>query len=283
MSRNHDASIKNLEMHIGQLSRQIAALPSSNGGFTSNIIDNPKNESCKDVETGFGVITKKGEAEIVKEDVIEKKEGGIEKEESGNQDDKGERGFTLDQLIDKNPPWRRTKKQILNDPNPEFPYYIKPPYPIIKKKLDQDDEAGMFVKFKEMLAKLQALLKGPKEKVVKEQIPHSLCDFGSSINVIPLNKVKELKVGEIISSNLTLTLDDSSITQPPGILRDVLVHVDGLLFSADFVVLDTKENSEGSIILRRPFLATGKEKIDVATSELILKFNKEKVVFEVYD
>lgn len=85
MSRNNDASIKNLETQIGQLSRQIVALPSLSGGFTGNTIDNPKNETCKVVEIDFGVVTKIGEAERVKVDDIEKKEGGIEKEESGNQ------------------------------------------------------------------------------------------------------------------------------------------------------------------------------------------------------
>lgn len=72
MSRNHDASIKNLEMQICQLSRQINPLPRSSEGFTCNIVDNPKNESCKAVETGFGMIIEKGEDEIVKEDVIMK-------------------------------------------------------------------------------------------------------------------------------------------------------------------------------------------------------------------
>lgn len=53
MSKNHDVSIKFLEMQIGQLSRQIAALPGSSEGFIGNIVDNPKNESCRAVETGF--------------------------------------------------------------------------------------------------------------------------------------------------------------------------------------------------------------------------------------
>lgn len=79
----------------------------------------------------------------------------IEKEESNNQGGLEERGFTLDQLIDKISHWRRTKKHILNDPNPKLPYYIKPPYSLIKKKPVQDDEAGMFAKFKEKLATLQ--------------------------------------------------------------------------------------------------------------------------------
>ncbi|XP_050891208.1 uncharacterized protein LOC127096692 [Lathyrus oleraceus] len=191
-----------------------------------------------------------------------------------------------------------TNKYILNDPSPELPGYIKPPYPIIKKKPLQEDEAGLFVRFKEMLATLQVsilfhevlelmpkfskfmkeLLKVTKQKLVKEQvnmiekdettvpptlpsklkdpgkfitaytidgvkIPSALCDLGSSINVMPLNKVKELNLGEIIPSNMTLTLVDLSVTHPLRILQDVLVHVDGLVFSVDFVVIDMKGNS----------------------------------------
>ena len=74
MSRNHDASIKNLETHIGQLSWQIAVLPSSSRGFTNNTIDNPKNETWKVVETNFGVVTKMDKAERVQEDEIKKKD-----------------------------------------------------------------------------------------------------------------------------------------------------------------------------------------------------------------
>lgn len=63
---------------------------------------------------------------------------------------------------------------------------------------------------------------------------------------------------------MTLTLADSSVTQP-------------------LVVHDTKRDSRGSIILGRPFLATGKANIDMETGELVLKFNKETMVFKVYD
>lgn len=43
MSTNQDASIKNMEIKIGQLSRQIVALPRSNGVFIGNTVENPKN------------------------------------------------------------------------------------------------------------------------------------------------------------------------------------------------------------------------------------------------
>lgn len=48
-------------------------------------------------------------------------------------------------------------------------------------------------------------------------------------------------------------------------------------------MLGTKGDSGGSVILGRPFLETGKVKINVEISELVLKFNKEKMVFKVYD
>ncbi|XP_050916381.1 uncharacterized protein LOC127131507 [Lathyrus oleraceus] len=291
MSRNHDVSIKNLETWIGQLSKQINALPSSSGGFTGSTVDNPKNETCKVVETDFGVVTKEGEAERVKEGGIKKKEGRLEKEDSGNQCDKEERGFTN---------------------------YIKSPYPIITKKRVHEDEAGMFEKFKEVLTQLHVLQKGGKLKLTQERvnmtekklmaeseevppkmkdprelnitftigglkISHDLFDLGSSINVMSMRKLKELKIGDIILRNMTLILFNSSVTHPLGIIQDVLVNVDGLTFPADFVVTNMKNDSEGSVILGRLFLATGKAKIDVEIVELILKFNKEKVVFNAYE
>lgn len=81
-------------------------------------MDNPKNETCKALETGFEVITNRGGDEIVGEDLREKEEVETEKEESKNHSDQAEKGVTIKQLIDKLSPWRKTKKQILNDHNP---------------------------------------------------------------------------------------------------------------------------------------------------------------------
>ncbi|XP_050877127.1 uncharacterized protein LOC127080878 [Lathyrus oleraceus] len=168
-----------------------------------------------------------------------------------------------------------------------------------------------------MLRQLQVYLKGGKQKLTQEQvnmtekeetvepskippkmkdpgelkiactivglkIPHALCDLGSSINVMPLRKFKELEITKIISSNMTLTLADSSMTRSLGIIQDVLVHIDGLTFPTYFVVIDMKNDSEGSVILGRSFLGTRKAKIDVETGELIFRFNTENVVFNAY-
>lgn len=49
------------------------------------------------------------------------------------------------------------------------------------------------------------------------------------------------------------------------------------------MVVDMKGDTSDSMILERLFLATKKALIDVETGELCLKFNKEKMVFNVYE
>ncbi|XP_050896404.1 uncharacterized protein LOC127103170 [Lathyrus oleraceus] len=114
------------------------------------------------------------------------------------------------------------------------------------------------------------------------KIPQALCDLGSNIIVMPLSKFKELEIGDIVPSKMTQTLADSSVTRPLGVIQDVLVHVDVLTFPTEFVIIEMKNDSEGFVILGRPFLATKKANIDVEIGELILKFNKEKVVYHAY-
>jgi len=46
-------------------------------------------------------------------------------------------------------------------------------------------------------------------------------------------------------------------------VEDVLVKVDKFIFLVDFIILDMIEDLEVSLILGRPFLATGKALIDV--------------------
>jgi len=66
-------------------------------------------------------------------------------------------------------------------------------------------------------------------------------------------------------------------------LEDVLVKVNDLLFPADFVILDMEEDDETPLLLGRPFLATGRALIDVEMGELILRFQNEQVVFNIFE
>lgn len=53
-----------------------------------------------------------------------------------------------------------------------------------------------------------------------------------------------------------MQLVDKFIAYPKGVVEDVLVKVNTLIFSADFVMLDIEEDKDFSIILRLPFLNT---------------------------
>lgn len=62
---------------------------------------------------------------------------------------------------------------------------------------------------------------------------------------------------------MTLQLADRSVQHPRGVIEDVLVKVDKLIFPVDFIILDMEEDRDFSIILGRPFLATGCASINV--------------------
>ncbi|XP_070007977.1 uncharacterized protein [Nicotiana sylvestris] len=53
------------------------------------------------------------------------------------------------------------------------------------------------------------------------------------------------------------------------------------ILPVDFVILDCEVDYEVPIILGRPFLAMGKEFVDVEASELTFRVGDEKVVFHV--
>nr|KAJ0215781.1 hypothetical protein LSAT_V11C300140050 [Lactuca sativa] len=97
-------------------------------------------------------------------------------------------------------------------------------------------------------------------------VPRAMIDLGASINVLP-------------KTDVIIQLVDRSIVNPKGVLEDVLVHVNELVFLANFFVLDMgvddSPNSR-SILLGRPFLKTAKTKIDVCNATLSMEFDGER-------
>ena len=91
-------------------------------------------------------------------------------------------------------------------------------------------------------------------------IDKALLDLESSVNLLPYSVYKQLGLGELKPTNITLSLADRLVKIPKGIVEDILVKVDKFYYSVDFVVLDTEPVAEGinqvPIILGRPFLAT---------------------------
>lgn len=76
---------------------------------------------------------------------------------------------------------------------------------------------------------------------------------------------------------------DNSVKRPEGIIEEVLVKVDELVFTADFFILDMKEDSEVPVILGRPFFATTGALIDVRKGKLILRAEDHEVTFDMFE
>lgn len=110
----------------------------------------------------------------------------------------------------------------------------------------------------------------------------SLCDLGASINLMSLSMMRNLNCGEQKPTKMTLTVDDRFVTYPYGVLEDVLVKIDGLLFPTEFFNLEPVD-AETPLLLGRPFLATSRDLIDMEKGKLILRFNKEQVIFNVFE
>ncbi|XP_008227222.1 PREDICTED: uncharacterized protein LOC103326759 [Prunus mume] len=85
----------------------------------------------------------------------------------------------------------------------------------------------------------------------------ALCDLGSSVNLMPSFVAKHIGLGVINPTIVSLQMANRFITYPRGIIEDVLVKVDKLIFLADFLILDMEEDAETLIILGRPFLKPG--------------------------
>ncbi|XP_070015721.1 uncharacterized protein [Nicotiana sylvestris] len=109
----------------------------------------------------------------------------------------------------------------------------------------------------------------------------TLCDSGASINLMPFSIFKKLDLGEIKDTSVSLQFVDQSTKKPKGIIENVLVRVDKFVFPVDFIVLKMKECPNEPIILGRPFLATRRATIDVHQGQLILRFDEERVIFDM--
>ena len=107
--------------------------------------------------------------------------------------------------------------------------------------------------------------KDPKSPTISVRIgdqvmDQCLLDLGASVNLLPNSVYKQLGLGELQPTNLTLLLANRSVKIPNAIVQNIILKIDEFYFHADFVVLDIKPvknpSSHSLVILGRPFLAT---------------------------
>ncbi|QHO08328.1 Retrotransposon gag protein [Arachis hypogaea] len=83
-------------------------------------------------------------------------------------------------------------------------------------------------------------------------------------------------------TGIALQMADKSMKPAYGLVENILVKVGKFFLQADFVILDTMEDENASIILGRTFLVTGRALIDVEVGEIVLRVHNEQLVFHVF-
>ena len=117
-------------------------------------------------------------------------------------------------------------------------------------------------------------------------IDKALLDLGASVNLMPHSVYKQLGLGELKPTTITLSLADRSVKIPKGIVEDVLVKINNFYYPVDFVVLDTEPSSNEPnhvpIILGRPFLATANAIINCRNGLMQLTFGDMTLELNIF-
>ncbi|CAN6720948.1 unnamed protein product [Malus baccata var. baccata] len=114
----------------------------------------------------------------------------------------------------------------------------------------------------------------------------AMLDLGASINVMPYSIYASMNLGELKNDGVIIQLADRSNAYPKGVLEDVLVHVNHLVFPADFYVLEMEDSNHSPqlpILLCRPFIKTACTKIDVFKGTLTMEVDGEVIDFNISD
>ena len=117
-------------------------------------------------------------------------------------------------------------------------------------------------------------------------VEKALLDLGASVNLLPYSMYKQLGLGELKPTSITLSLADRSIKIPKGTIEDVLIQVDKFYYPVDFVVLDTEPVAVGTnhvpITLGRPFLATSNAIINFQNGVMQLTFRNMTLELNIF-
>ncbi|XP_050280722.1 uncharacterized protein LOC126721706 [Quercus robur] len=119
------------------------------------------------------------------------------------------------------------------------------------------------------------------------KIEKVLLDLGASVNLLPYSVYEQLDLGELKPTFIILQLADRSVIVPKGVVEDVLVQVEKFYFPVDFIILDmhlvSNANSQMSMILGRPFLATSNALINYRSGVLKLSFGNMTLKLNIFN
>ena len=85
---------------------------------------------------------------------------------------------------------------------------------------------------------------------------------------------------------MVIQLADRSNIYPRGVVEDILVQLDELVFPSDFYIIDMEDEASCNptpILLGRPFLKTARAMINVHDGVLTMEFDGEMVKFNLFE
>ncbi|XP_050233414.1 uncharacterized protein LOC126681901 [Mercurialis annua] len=286
----HQSSIHNVERQLRQLARKIAER--EQGKFPSNTETNLK-EGAMAISLRSGKEVDNSPKEKNKDNHIV-----IEEEEA-------DKNMEEEITVEKYPP---TVKAYV----PPIPYSQRQRKRInelhFQKFLDIFKKIQINIPFAEALAQMPSYAKFLKEivsnknkleeysmvalteeysAILQKKLPPKIMDPGSfsipcaSINLMPLSLVRKLGITKMKPITVSLQLADRSVKRPLGIMEDLVVKVGKIYLPADFLVLDMNGGVDLSIILDRPFLATGRVLIDMQSGKLTFRVGEDIEEFNI--
>ncbi|BBH05336.1 plant U-box 23 [Prunus dulcis] len=156
-----------------------------------------------------------------------------------------------------------------------------------KKEQVSKDILETFRKVQVNIPLLDAIQQIPSYAKFLKELCTNKRTFKEHETVALSEEVSAMLLGELKKTSVSIQLADRSIKYPKGVLEDVLVKVNELIFPADFLVLEMEEvpipGKDLPLILGRPFMRTARTKIDVYEGTLTMAFDEETVEFKVFD
>jgi hypothetical protein len=113
------------------------------------------------------------------------------------------------------------------------------------------------------------------------KVHHVLYDWEASMNILPKMVYDYVDEDPLFPTPHQLRLADSTMMQPYGKAKDVLIEFEDSLTLVDFMVMDMDPHQQSSIILGKPFLKSVKATIDNKRRIINMKFDRvhEKFIY----
>ncbi|XP_021992064.1 uncharacterized protein LOC110888873 [Helianthus annuus] len=117
------------------------------------------------------------------------------------------------------------------------------------------------------------------------KIERALLDLGACVSILPGSLYDQYDFGPLKNFDTPVVLADQTPTHPRGMVEDVIVKVDDCYYPVDFLVVDyvgCVGDTQPTVILGRPFLATANAIINCATGTVSMKFGDRELNLNVF-